>query len=477
MHTNTCHNAYFFSVFYFSFIYVQRNIVSMSVGKKAAAHLSSATSSKTLLKVTGLVLLAGLLFVGVSFGTIYQRTQGNITQNNINSLLENSYINDPHEGEAYNMLVFGSDTRDGEGNNIDGMQGTFDGMRSDTTMLVHIPADRSRLDIVSIPRDTLVDIPSCKVRQKDKDDPSKFSDTNTYETQPQHTLFNSSFAIGGKTGDVASAAACSIATFQNLTGIDIDGYVVIDFTTFMGIINALDGVAIYVHQDIDDKTVSLKLEKGCQILDADTALRYARVRKSITGGSDINRLNRQQDMVKAIYKDLRTRNILTNSTTLLKVLDQGTKSLSTSEGLGDLTTLSGLAMSLKNVDVDKINTLTMPWQLAADGNRVVPKESATDIWEAIKKDQPFSVDSQGNVTIGPSSSSTGTHTSAGDTKKDSSSDSSSSGISSSENSSANNSSQSSQTSTKDNSQNSSSASTQDLEEEAMKQCTRNTARK
>lgn len=72
---------------------------------------------------------------------------------------------DINRGRALNLLVIGSDSREGE-NDVDGAgaTGTTSGMRSDTTMLVHISADRSRVEVVSIPRDTLVDIPPCTRR-------------------------------------------------------------------------------------------------------------------------------------------------------------------------------------------------------------------------------------------------------------------------------------------------------------------------
>src|SRR3954469_2888690 len=85
---------------------------------------------------------------------------------------------DPSAGRAVNILVLGSDQRDGVNGEIGGVE---KGMRSDTTMIMHISADRSWISIVSIPRDSLVDIPTCTM-------------SNGTTTKAHHGMFNSAFA-------------------------------------------------------------------------------------------------------------------------------------------------------------------------------------------------------------------------------------------------------------------------------------------
>ena len=110
---------------------------------------------------------------------------------------------DPNAGQAVNILILGSDQRDGVNAEIGG---EVAGMRSDTTMVLHISADRSRVELVSIPRDSLVDIPSCTM-------------TNGKTTRATHGMFNSAFATGWDNGgDMTSAAACTINTVQQNTG-------------------------------------------------------------------------------------------------------------------------------------------------------------------------------------------------------------------------------------------------------------------
>ncbi len=124
---------------------------------------------------------------------------------------------DPQAGKPINMLLIGSDQRNGQNGVIGGTKGVG-GMRSDTTIVVHVSADRSRAELVSIPRDSLVAIPSCTM-------------TNGRKSWAQRSaMFNTAFATGWDMGgDMASAAGCTIKTVQALTGLTIDHFVVVDF--------------------------------------------------------------------------------------------------------------------------------------------------------------------------------------------------------------------------------------------------------
>src|SRR5690606_6788689 len=116
---------------------------------------------------------------------------------------------DESKGEALNIVLIGSDDRSGSNGSIGG---NFGGMRSDTTILMHISAERDRVELVSIPRDLMVDIPACKM-------------TNGKETVPTFDQFNHAFQFGATVGgDVESAAACTISTVEKMTDVYIDGY-------------------------------------------------------------------------------------------------------------------------------------------------------------------------------------------------------------------------------------------------------------
>ena len=114
----------------------------------------------------------------------------------------------------------GSDSRDGAGNNIDGLTGG--GERSDTTILLHVSADRKRAYGISIPRDLLVDRPECK---------SEDGDTIPGGTS---AMWNEAFAVGGP--------ACTMQQFEQVTGVRLDHFVKVDFEGFRGMVDAIGGV-------------------------------------------------------------------------------------------------------------------------------------------------------------------------------------------------------------------------------------------
>ena len=186
---------------------------------RAEAHLLVGPRNRHIGRVALLVLLALLLVLGSAFAAAYHSLQSNINQTNIDELLnrEDSGPIDVAKGHPINILVLGSDIREGD-SDIDGSGelGLTTGMRADTTMLFHVSEDRSRVDVVSIPRDLLVDIPSCTVREGE-------DYSSTFTTEETYDQFNAALSIGGQTGDVASAAACTMKTVETLTGIHLDG--------------------------------------------------------------------------------------------------------------------------------------------------------------------------------------------------------------------------------------------------------------
>ena len=114
------------------------------------------------------------------------------------------------------------------------------GARSDTTLLVHLPADRESALVVSIPRDTIVDIPSCK--------------TDTGMSSPYTDRFNSAFSIGGP--------GCTIKTVEQNTGVFIDHFVIVDFSGFNDIVDALGGVDVCLPYDVVEPKSGLNLRQG-----------------------------------------------------------------------------------------------------------------------------------------------------------------------------------------------------------------------
>jgi LCP family protein required for cell wall assembly len=345
---------------------------------------AQALRRRTGLRRAGVAGLAAVLFVGSGAAFAYSEIQGNIGRHDIEDLLGDDRPSaeaspeplDSKAGEDINLLVMGSDIREGE-SDVDGAgaAGEVQGMRSDTTMIAHISADRSRVEVVSIPRDTLVDVPECMLPD------------GTTTSEQYDVMFNSAFQTGGQTGDVGAAAACTIRTVEDLTGIFIDDFVVVDFAGFKNVVQALDGVPLYIPEPIDDPFAQVQVAAGCQVLDGQEALGVARARKTVGDGSDISRIGRQQELVAAIAREALSKNLLTDLPALYQFLDAATSTLTTGPYIGGLPTMAGLANSLRGLEPGAISFATMPFDWA--GPRVVPSADAEMMWENIKADRPI----------------------------------------------------------------------------------------
>lgn len=328
-----------------------------------------------------LSLLAAMLFVTTGAWAVYRDLQGRLSVWDIDDILSEDDrppgpTDHSFEGRAVNILVMGSDSRNGQV--VD--DGT-EGMRSDTAMIVHLSEDRSRMDVVSIPRDTMVQIPSCKLPDGSESDPSSYA------------IFNSAFSTGADNSsnpdDVKFAAACTIKTVEKLTNIRIDEYMVVDFTGFEKIVDSLGGVPMYVEEDVDDDRADLHLTKGCNTLNGAQALGYARARYSLGDGSDMSRIGRQQQLVAAIMRTAQSKNLLTDMPTLYDFATSSLETLTVSPGLGGVDKLAGLANSAASIGMDKISFITMPVeQDPYDANRVAPSDQADDVWDAMRDDKP-----------------------------------------------------------------------------------------
>jgi LCP family protein required for cell wall assembly len=283
---------------------------------------------------------------------------------------------------AQNILLLGSDTRAGEGNSKYGRDENGGGsQRSDTTILLHIAADRKSATAMSIPRDLVVTIPSCG-----KGDGGDGDGDRTKERVAQ---FNWAFQFGG--------AACTIRTVEKFTGIRIDHHMVIDFRGFKDMVNAVDGVEVCLTEPIDDKDARLKLPAGPQTLHGEEALGFVRARKTLGNGSDTARMERQQQFLGALVKKVQSNGVLLNPTRLYPVLEAATKSITTDPGLDSLRDLYDLTRSIRSIPTEKVQFLTVPRQPhSADPNRdELVQPEAGQLFESLREDEPVTVEPTG----------------------------------------------------------------------------------
>ena len=375
----------------------------MSRNDRAARRVrhGSTTTGNKVLRVTA-ATIAGVFGFVLVMGTMYwENLQHSFTTVGIQGLVDDPTESatavaaptasvtgnpDPVDADAgndINILLVGSDSRAGANGSIGGKVAT--GMRSDTTMIMHISADRSRIDFLSIPRDMRVQVSDCKML----DGSVKKGWTGK---------FNIAFSLGGSHGNEAEAAACTMKTVQNLTGIKFHGhYAVVDFSGFEKMIDAVHGVPICVTDNIDDRRSKLHIKAGPHVLKGKTALAYARVRH-IGDGTDLQRIQRQQQLMDNLAKKVLGMNVLTDAPQLTLLLKSAGESMTMDPDLGSFTYLVGLAYSLRNIDQDNINFLTVPWKYAGDGSGdVLALDSAKWIYKRIKDDRPM-VDKESTST-------------------------------------------------------------------------------
>ncbi|MFJ9035412.1 LCP family protein [Streptomyces sp. NPDC102406] len=271
----------------------------------------------------------------------------------------------PVDTSVLNLLVLGSDSRTGEENKALG-GGDSGGARSDTAMVVHLDAGRTSATVVSIPRDTLVERPSC---------PTESGGTSAVA---YGVMFNSAYALGGP--------VCAVKTVEHLTGVRMDHYLEVDFAGFAKLVDALGGVDVTTGEAIDDDLSHLHLEAGDHHLDGAQALAFARTRHGVGDGSDLGRIKLQQQLVKALMSKVSADGLLTDPARLYTVADAATGSLTADTGLDSLAELTGLARSLGDLTADSVRTVVMPVVRApSDANRVVADEpEAGKLWESLR---------------------------------------------------------------------------------------------
>ncbi|MFD7135586.1 LCP family protein [Streptomyces sp. NPDC059894] len=305
--------------------------------------------------MTSVVVLA----VGGVGAWIYQDLNDNINAADVDDKLGGDRPENLSPG-SQNILVVGSDSRDGA-NAKYGKDLTT--MQSDTLMVLHVPADRKWAAVVSFPRDSYVEIPACDM-----------GDGRT--STPHKAKINEAFAIGGTSGEVAEAAACSIKTVEAHTGLRIDHFMSVDFSGFKGMVDALDGIEVCPEQAIRSDKARLDLDAGCQTVDGETALGYVRVRYGVGDGSDIGRIGRQQEFMNALVKKAKSK--LTSPNALYGFLQSATKSLTTDPDLAGIQPIYALADELKGIPTDRLSFLTVPnYPREAD----VPADKANVVWQ------------------------------------------------------------------------------------------------
>ncbi|WP_435133621.1 LCP family protein [Actinacidiphila sp. bgisy144] len=304
------------------------------------------------------IAVAFVLLVVGGAGAIYLKLDANISTFDAAGLSKDrpgAEQADADGDTAQNILLIGSDTRAGGNSALGGKGSSGDIGRSDTTILLHVYPDHQHAVGVSIPRDSLVDIPPCLLPN------------GTWTAEQPSAMFNSAFSVGDT---AAGNPACTQNTVEKLTGMRVDHTVVVDFEGFAAMTSAVHGVDVCVPDDIYSGDLNpglgyrgkLVLHKGMRKLSGRDALDYVRMRHGIGDGSDVGRMLRQQAFLSALIAKVKGEGM--NPATLLPLANAATKSLTVDPGLGTAAKLMSFGLSLKHVDLKNIQFVTAPWRYA-----------------------------------------------------------------------------------------------------------------
>ncbi|MFD4906057.1 LCP family protein [Kitasatospora purpeofusca] len=349
-------------------------------GGRAAARAAARRPKRNVKKIVAWSAAGVLVLLAGTGGLIYYQLNGNIKSFDADAIAKDR----PPEAQAdadgnkpVNLLLIGSDSRGKNNSDLGG--GEDGGARSDTTILLHVYADHKHAVGISIPRNAMVAIPSCKLPN------GKWSKGTNSE------LFNAAFSVGG-TDD--GNPACTQNTVEKLTGIRVDHTMVVDFQGFAAMTKAVDGVDICLPEDIHEKDLNDKLpakgavvlKKGPQKVQGQQALDYVRLRHGIGDGSDIGRMKRQQAFISSLAAKIKKQGL--NPTTLLPLANAATSSLTVDPGLDSADKLMSFGLSLRNIDLHDLKFVTLPWRFrTVDKNIDIDATVAKKLWDTLKADQ------------------------------------------------------------------------------------------
>jgi LCP family protein required for cell wall assembly len=272
-----------------------------------------------------------------------------------------------------NIMILGSDTRSDPEDAKLGGAADATGARADVIMVVHLSADRSNMSVVSIPRDTRVDIPEC-------------TDPKTHKVYPAtNDIINASLSRGG--------AGCTLATVQNLTGVYIDHWLTIDFAGVVKMADVVGGVDVCVKENVDDHPTAaqpggshLHLTAGTHNIKGQQALQCLRTRHAF--GSDAGRSKAQHMYLSSLIRNLRSQNLFTNPGRLNHIATAALSAFEVSSEIGTPKKLYDLGMQLKTIPPNRITMLTMP-RIAdpQDPNaHYLPAPDAATVWSLMRND-------------------------------------------------------------------------------------------
>ena len=273
---------------------------------------------------------------------------------------------------AMNILLVGADRREGltrkEQNELH--LGHDAGQRTDTIMLMHVSKNHDSVSVVSLPRDSYVDIPGH----------GKNKINSAYSPQ--------AYKDGG--------AKLTVKTVEQNTGVQIDHYVEVNFLGVLKIVDALGGVEICTPTPLRDKASGINLSAGKHLLDGKQSLMYVRTRHTYAN-QDLGRVEAQQKFMSALLNKAISTGTLTNPARLTRFLNTSLAAVRADSGF-TTQAIRQLAASMSGVSTDSVAFTTVP---VGNANFNAPGVGSSVLWDKaqagalfgkVKNDQPIAAD-------------------------------------------------------------------------------------
>lgn len=274
--------------------------------------------------------------------------------------------NRPAGGDGLNFLVVGTDGRDKltpaekEKYRLGGAPCHC----TDTMMLVHLSAARDRASVISLPRDSYAEIPAHR-------------DTATGAQRPARPIkLNAAYAEGGPN--------LTVRTVEHMTGVHIDHYLEVDFTSFMRTVDAVGGVEICTARPLQDSHTGLNLPAGKAQLNGGQALQYVRSRH-VDASADLGRMQRQQRFLAALIERVTSSGVLMNPARFQEVAKTALSSVRADASF-TADDLTDLGQAMRGFSASSSEFVSVP--LAAQGRRI-PGAGSAVVWDPVQSERLF----------------------------------------------------------------------------------------
>ena len=247
------------------------------------------------------------------------------------------------EEPAVNILVLGTDSRTSASDPSQWKEGA---QRTDAIMIVQVSGDRKTVSVMSIPRDSWVEIPG-----------------------HGQGKINAAYSYGGP--------SLTIHTVENLTGIHIDHFAVANFESFVALTDEIGGVRINLKTP--QTLAGKELGAGAQVLDGQQALAYTRERSSLPNG-DFDRVKRQQTWMRSIVSRVLTNGTMSSPTALYSFLKTASRTVAVDESF-TLNQMQSLALETRHLHSNDIRFMTVPTAgtgTSTDGQSIVTLDADAD---------------------------------------------------------------------------------------------------